>query len=290
MSYSTFLGSTGEGLEFTVTNGVCDEESALKIERKTAEETSDAEASYCTLPAQGEDFRTSTCTSLSSGMKIEGVGLFYDDRCNHADLSGCGARSIDACRLCFRNREEWLIAYPFDRIPDWELCPCCVAETFGESCETGGGGGGGPDEGVIIGVSVGIAGVLAIACCLSCAFGTTIVRFVSSWLRVPPPLVMTVPLTALFSCTYEVQKLFCVLSAFAFSENSRGSNDVLRRLQQAKVSSGPIKPSRGNSTPLSCVVWCDGSFAEERLCIFISCRNQYLCLFDNVKCIEVVAK
>lgn len=171
----------GEELKFTVSNGACDGDDATKIARATAEETDDAEYSYCTLPAPQDesDYRTSTCTTLSSGMKIDGVGLFYDDRCNSADLSGCGARSIPACRLCFVDKEEWLIRFPNERVPDWEDCPCCVASTLGLECATDGGGGG-TDEGVIIGVSVAIAGVIAIACCLSCAFGTTIVRFVSS--------------------------------------------------------------------------------------------------------------
>ncbi|CAM9318065.1 unnamed protein product [Scytosiphon promiscuus] len=171
-------GFAGEGLKFTVSNGACNGDSAEKIARATAEETEDAEYSYCTLPAPSDesDYRTSTCTALSSGMKIDGVGLFYDDRCNSADLSGCGARSIPACRLCFVDKDEWLTRFPNERVPDWEECPCCVAATLGTDCATDGGGGG-TDEGVIIGVSVAIAGVIAIACCLSCAFGTTIVRF-----------------------------------------------------------------------------------------------------------------
>lgn len=111
-------------------------------------------------------------------MKIEGVGLYYDHRCTTADYSGCGARSIAGCRLCFWDKDLWLASFPSERVPDWEDCPCCVANTLGVDCATGGGSSG-PDEGVIIGVSVGIAGVIAIACCLSCAFGTTILRFVS---------------------------------------------------------------------------------------------------------------
>lgn len=170
----------GEGLKFTVLNGACDGESAELIARATAEETSDAGDSYCVLPApeSDEDYRTSTCTALSSGMKIDGVGLFYDDRCNSADYSGCFARSIPACRLCFWDKDLWTTRFPSSRVPDWELCPCCVANTLGIDCASGGGGG--TDEGVIIGISVGIAGVIAIACCLSCAFGPTIVRFVSA--------------------------------------------------------------------------------------------------------------
>ena len=131
-----------------------------------------------------DDYRTSTCVALSSGMKIDGVGLYYDDRCNSADLSGCGARSVAGCRVCFVDKQQWLTRFPTERVPDWELCPCCVADTLGVDCATGGGGGG-ADEEVIIGVSVGIVGVIAIACCLSCAFGTTIVRFVSARVLVP---------------------------------------------------------------------------------------------------------
>lgn len=158
-------------------NGQCT--NAVEIARATAEETDDASTSYCSLPAINlEDSRQTPCTMLSSGMKIDGVGLYYDDRCNSADLSGCGARSIAGCRLCFYDKELWLARFPFDRVPDWEECPCCVADTLGVECATGGGGGGN-DEEVIIGVSVAIAGVIAVACCLSCAFGTTIVRFVS---------------------------------------------------------------------------------------------------------------
>lgn len=172
---------TGEGLKFTVADGKCDDSEATKIDRATAEESEDAESSYCVLPArQGDDdYRTSTCTALSSGMKIDGVGLYYDDRCNSAQLSGCGARSIDACRLCFVDRDQWKLSFPYDRVPDWEDCPCCVATTLGVDCATGGGSGD-DNQGVIIGVSVGIAGVIAIACCLSCAFGTTILRCVSA--------------------------------------------------------------------------------------------------------------
>eukprot|EP00903_Cladosiphon_okamuranus_P018235 g16774.t1 len=170
-------GDAGEGLEFVISNGACNSGSAVKLDRATAEETDDASSSYCTLPAPAaDDYRTSTCTALSSGMKIDGVGLYYDDRCNSVDLSGCGARSVAGCRLCFVDKQQWLTRFPFDRVPDWEECPCCVADTLGVDCATGGGSSG-PDEGVIIGVSVGIAGVIAIACCLSCAFGTTIVRF-----------------------------------------------------------------------------------------------------------------
>ena len=171
---------TGEGLKFTVKNGACDLDSATKILRPTAEESNDASLSYCTLPAplSADDYRTSTCTALSSGMKIDGVGLYYDHRCTTADYSGCGARSIAGCRLCFWDKELWLASFPTQRVPDWEDCPCCVANTLGVDCATGGGSSG-PDEGVIIGVSVGIVGVIAIACCLSCAFGTTILRFVS---------------------------------------------------------------------------------------------------------------
>lgn len=173
--------TTGEGLEFSVVGGECDSATTVKIPRATAEETEDASYSYCTLPApaSSSDYRTDTCTALSSGMKIEGVGLFYDDRCNSADLSGCGARSIPACRLCFVDKERWRMTFPSERVPDWEECPCCVANQLGVACATGDTSGG-TDEGVIIGVSVGIAGVIAIACCLSCAFGTTIVRFVST--------------------------------------------------------------------------------------------------------------
>lgn len=120
-------------------------------------------------------------------MKIDGVALYYDDRCNSADLSGCGARSVAGCRLCFVDKPLWLTRFPSDRVPDWELCPCCVADSLGVDCATGGGSSG-TDEGVIIGVSVGIAGVIAIACCLSCAFGTTIVRFVSARDNVLLPL------------------------------------------------------------------------------------------------------
>lgn len=168
-------------------NGACDGESAELIARATAEETSDAADSYCVLPApeSDEDYRTSTCTALSSGMKIDGVGLYYDDRCNSADYSGCFARSIPACRLCFYDKDLWLSRFPSTRVPDWELCPCCVANTLGMDCASGGGGG--TDEGVIIGVSVGIAGVIAIACCLSCAFGPTIVRFVSAVIATSAP-------------------------------------------------------------------------------------------------------
>lgn len=160
---------------------MCESLEATKIERATAEETSDAASSYCTLPApsSSSDYETDTCAALSSGMKIEGVGLYYDDRCNSADLAGCGGRSIPACRLCFVDKDRWLETFPSERVPEWELCPCCVAEHMGLECATGGSSGG-TDEGVIIGVSVGIAGVIAIACCLSCAFGTTIVRFVSA--------------------------------------------------------------------------------------------------------------
>lgn len=168
----------GEGVEFTVSGGVCTD--TKMIERATAEETSDAEFSYCTLPApeNEDDYRTSTCTSLSSGLKIDGVALYYDDRCNSADYSGCGARSIDGCRICFVDKEQWLARFPDARVPDWEMCPCCVAAVLGVECATSSGGGG-TDKGAVIGVSVGIVGVIAIACCLSCAFGTTIVRFVS---------------------------------------------------------------------------------------------------------------
>lgn len=111
---------TGEGLYFSVVNGECVD--AEKIDRVVAEETDDAAFSYCTLPAPEDenDYRTSTCTRLSSGMKIDGVGLFYDDRCNSADLAGCGARSIDGCRLCFVDKELWMARFPFDRVPDWQ--------------------------------------------------------------------------------------------------------------------------------------------------------------------------
>lgn len=171
---------TGEGLKFTVANGACDPATASLIERPTAEESNDASLSYCTLPAplSADDYRTSTCTALSSGMKIDGVGLYYDHRCTTAGYPGCGARSIAGCRLCFWDKDLWLASFPTQRVPDWEDCPCCVANTLGVDCATGGGSSG-PDEGVIIGVSVGIVGVIAIACCLSCAFGTTILRFVS---------------------------------------------------------------------------------------------------------------
>lgn len=172
---------TGESLQFTVSGGSCINEEAIKIARATAEETEDAAASYCTLPAavSSSDYRTDTCTAMSSGMKIEGVGLFYDDRCNYAEMSGCFARSIEACRLCFIDKEKWRTVYPSERVPDWEECPCCVAENLGVTCATGESSDG-TNEGLIIGISVGIAGVIAVACCLSCAFGTTIVRFVSS--------------------------------------------------------------------------------------------------------------
>lgn len=151
-----------------------------KIERAVAEETADADFGYCVLPApvNEEDYHTSACTTLSSGLKIDGVAMYYDDRCNSADYSGCGARSIDGCRLCFVDKELWLRRFPTSRVPDWPMCPCCVASVLGVDCATADSGGG-TDRGVIIGVSVGIAGVIAIACCLSCAFGTTILRFVS---------------------------------------------------------------------------------------------------------------
>lgn len=176
-----------------ISNGACNSGTAVKIERGTAEETDDAADSYCTLPAAAaDDYRTSTCTALSSGMKIDGVGLYYDDRCNTVDLTGCRARSVAGCRLCFVDKEQWLARFPFDRVPDWELCPCCVADNLEVDCTTGGGGGGN-DEGVIIGVSVAIAGVIAIACCLSCAFGTTIVRFVSVPFATATPTAISPP-------------------------------------------------------------------------------------------------
>lgn len=159
-------------------NGRCT--SPNKIAKAEAEEADDAEYSYCTLPAptSEEDYRTSTCTTLSSGLKIDGVAMYYDERCENADYEGCGARSISGCRLCFVDKELWKERFPKSRVPDWEMCPCCVASILGTECATATGGGG-TDKGVIIGVSVGIVGVIAIACCLSCAFGSTIVRSVS---------------------------------------------------------------------------------------------------------------
>lgn len=157
-------------------DGACDESSVEMIERLTAEETEDASDSYCVLPAP--DDRTSTCTALSSGLKIEGVALYYDERCTRAHYSGCGARSIDACRMCFVDREKWRLNYPYARMPDWEDCPCCVAEVLGVECATAGSSGG-PNTKIIIAVTVTLVGIIAIACCLSCAFGKTILRYVS---------------------------------------------------------------------------------------------------------------
>lgn len=169
----------GEGLSFTIKGAKCT--NATKIERATAEESKDADFSYCTLPApvDDEDYRTTPCTQLSSGLKIDGVAMYYDDRCNYADYSGCGGRSIAACRLCFVDKDLWMQRFPTKRVPDWEMCPCCVADMLHMVCASTSGDGG-TKKSVIIGVVVGLVGLVAVACCLSCAFGTTIVRFVST--------------------------------------------------------------------------------------------------------------
>lgn len=78
--------------------------------------------------------------------------------------------------MCFVDKEQWRRSFPDERMPDWEDCPCCVADVLGVDCATSSGGGG-LDKGVIIGVSVSLVGIIAIACCFSCAFGSTIVRF-----------------------------------------------------------------------------------------------------------------
>lgn len=172
----------GEGLKFTISDGVCDKEAAEKIPRAEAEESDDAEFSYCTLPVplSSEDYRTSACVTLSSGLKVDGAAMYYDGRCTEADYSGCDGRSVDGCRICFVDKELWKATYPTERVPDWPMCPCCVASLLGVECATASGGGSGIDQAIIIGVSVGIAAILLIAICLSCAFGSTILGMVSA--------------------------------------------------------------------------------------------------------------
>ncbi|CAM9724521.1 unnamed protein product, partial [Choristocarpus tenellus] len=163
------IGKAGESVSFTVSNGVCEVTDATPL--IVVAEAVDASESYCTLPAE------LTCTSLSDGLNLEGVGLYHDGRCGETDLTGCNARTIDNCRFCFYDREAWIATFPGERMPDWEDCPCCVADNVGAVCATAGGGSGGNME-TFINIAIGVSCAVAISVCIACSCGTQMVRSV----------------------------------------------------------------------------------------------------------------
>ncbi|CAM9755430.1 unnamed protein product [Discosporangium mesarthrocarpum] len=167
-------GKAGDSLTFEVSGSGTSEERCAEVSRASLivlEEVDGAAGSYCTLPEED------TCTSLSGGLGIEGVGIIHDARCVGTDLPGCKARLVDSCRLCFFDRELWRLEYPGEREPDWEDCPCCVARHLGFECTTGGGGG--LSQATVINIAVGLSCALALSVCIACSCGTQLVRTVS---------------------------------------------------------------------------------------------------------------
>ncbi|CAN0006324.1 unnamed protein product, partial [Sphacelaria rigidula] len=91
---------------------------------------------YCTLPSD------TACVDLDDGFdEVSGpsVGIYYDETCLEGGdgVTGCGGGGVQVCRLCFINTDTFLLDFPDKRYPDWTICPCCVAETAGVTCQEG---------------------------------------------------------------------------------------------------------------------------------------------------------
>lgn len=73
---------------------------------------------YCSLPEEER------CVEFDVGVtEVSGpsVGMYYDEACleGGGGDSGCNGGGVQACRVCFVNRELWQKDFPDRRYPDW---------------------------------------------------------------------------------------------------------------------------------------------------------------------------